>query len=364
MAWQGLIKAYREYLPFPDDIQIISLNEGNTPLIQADRLSESIAPGTGLRLYLKYEGLNPSGSFKDRGMTTAITQAVREGARTVICASTGNTAASAAAYAARAGLRCLVLVPEGKIALGKLAASLAYGAEVISITGSFDDGLRLVREIVERQPIALVNSVNPWRLEGQKTGAFEICDQLGGQAPDWHCLPVGNAGNITAYWMGYKQYEKGLPRILGAQAAGAAPIVTGRVVEKPETVATAIRIGNPARWRQALEALDESDGLITAVSDEQILHSWRALARLEGVFVEPASAAGLAALAQKIGVGQLDPWGKTAVVVLTGHGLKDPGTAVHQAEEPITLPASIEALEGYLAGNDAGDQGSGASSAA
>jgi threonine synthase len=206
MRWRGLIDRYRAYLPFPDDVQIISLNEGNTPLIQADRLSEIIAPGKDLKLYLKYEGLNPTGSFKDRGMTAAITQAVHEGAKTVICASTGNTAASAAAYAARAGLRCLVLVPEGKIALGKLAASLAYGAEVLSIEGSFDDGLDIVREIVKRQPIALVNSVNPWRLEGQKTAAFEICDQLDGRAPDWHCLPVGNAGNISAYWMGYKQY--------------------------------------------------------------------------------------------------------------------------------------------------------------
>lgn len=282
-------------------------------------------------------------------MTAAITRAVQEGAGTVICASTGNTAASAAAYAARAGLRCIVLVPQGKIALGKLAASLAYGAEVISIDGSFDDGLRMVREITERRPIALVNSVNPWRLEGQKTGAFEIVDQLGGRAPDWHCLPVGNAGNISAYWMGYKQYERGLPQLLGGQAAGSAPIVLGRVVEKPETVATAIRIGNPARWRQAVEALDESGGIITAVSDEDILAAWRMLSRLEGVFVEPASATGLAALKQQIESGEIDPAGKTVVVVLTGHGLKDPGTAVEQAATPITLPAELEALDRYLA---------------
>jgi threonine synthase len=270
-------------------VRVITLNEGNTPLIRADRLAEQIAPKAGLRLFLKYEGLNPSGSFKDRGMTAAITQAVAEGARTVICASTGNTAASAAAYSARAGLRCLVLVPEGKIAMGKLAACLAYGAEVISIDGSFDHALDLVREIVARQPVALVNSINPWRLEGQKTGSFEICDQLGGRAPDWHCLPVGNAGNITSYWMGYKQYGQGLPRILGGQAEGAAPIVLGKVVDKPETIATAIRIGNPARWRQALEALDESGGIITAVSDQAILESWHLLAKLEGIFVEPAS---------------------------------------------------------------------------
>lgn len=348
--WPGVIEAYRSYLPFDADTPVVTLNEGNTPLIAAPRLAEQIAPRAGLRLFLKYEGLNPTGSFKDRGMTAAITQAVREGAETVICASTGNTAASAAAYAARAGLRCLVLVPQGKIALGKLAASLAYGAEVISIDGSFDDGLRMVREITERRPIALVNSVNPWRLEGQKTGAFEIVDQLGGHAPDWHCLPVGNAGNISAYWLGYKQYGKGLPRLLGGQAAGAAPIVLGRVVEKPETLATAIRIGNPARWRQAVEALDESGGIITAVSDDDILDAWRLLARVEGVFVEPASGTGLAALRQQIELGEIDPAGKTAVVVLTGHGLKDPGTAVEQAAAPIMLKAEIEALERYLAG--------------
>ncbi len=348
--WPGVIEAYRSYLPFDADTPVVTLNEGNTPLIAAPRLAEQIAPRAGLRLFLKYEGLNPTGSFKDRGMTAAITQAVREGAETVICASTGNTAASAAAYAARAGLRCLVLVPQGKIALGKLAASLAYGAEVISIDGSFDDGLRMVREITERRPIALVNSVNPWRLEGQKTGAFEIVDQLGGHAPDWHCLPVGNAGNISAYWLGYKQYDKGLPRLLGGQAAGAAPIVLGRVVEKPETLATAIRIGNPARWRQAVEALDESGGIITAVSDDDILDAWRLLARVEGVFVEPASATGLAALKQQIARGEIDPAGRTVVVVLTGHGLKDPGTAVEQAAAPIMLKAEIEALEKYLAG--------------
>jgi threonine synthase len=278
----------------------------------------------------------------------AITQASYEGADTVICASTGNTAASAAAYAARAGMRCVVLVPEGKIALGKLAASLAYGAEVISIEGSFDDGLRMVREIVEKRPIALVNSINPWRIEGQKTGAFEICDQLGGRAPDWHCLPVGNAGNITAYWKGYRQYDQGLPRLLGAQASGAAPIVHGQVVEKPETVATAIRIGNPARWREALSALDESNGLITAVTDEEILASWRLLASKEGIFVEPASAAGVAALAKQIAAGEIDAENQVVVAVLTGHGLKDPGTAIEQAEAPLVLPADLASLEGYL----------------
>lgn len=349
MAWHGLIHHYRTLLPLPAEARIVSLNEGNTPLIRASQLGEILAPGAGMRLYFKYEGLNPSGSFKDRGMTVAITHAAYEGADTVICASTGNTAASAAAYAARAGMRCVVLVPQGKVALGKLAASLAYGAEVISIEGSFDDGLRMVREIVERRPLALVNSINPWRIEGQKTGAFEICDQLGDRAPDWHCLPVGNAGNITAYWKGYKQYGKGLPRMLGAQAEGAAPIVNGRAVADPETVATAIRIGNPARWQEALVALDESNGQITAVSDEQILNSWRLLASKEGIFVEPASAAGLAALEQQIVSGQLDPEGKVVVIVLTGHGLKDPGTAVEQAKAPISLPAKLEALDAYLA---------------
>jgi threonine synthase len=348
VPWSGVIQQYRDYLPLPADARIITLNEGNTPLVRSKRLAESLAPQAGLDLYFKFEGLNPTGSFKDRGMTAAITQAIYEGSDTIICASTGNTAASAAAYAARAGLRCLVLVPEGKIALGKLAASLAYGAEVISITGSFDDGLNMVREIVKRRPIALVNSINPWRLEGQKTGAFEICDQLGGKAPDWHCLPVGNAGNITAYWMGYRQYGKGLPRLLGAQAAGAAPIVSGQVVENPETIATAIRIGNPARWRQAVQALDESDGLITAVSDEEILDAWGELASMEGLFVEPASASGLAALKKLIDRDEVDPVNKRIVVVLTGHGLKDPGTAIEKASKPVQLTSDVEALEAYL----------------
>jgi threonine synthase len=348
MRWQGVIEKYRQYLPFGDDVHIVSLNEGNTPLILAPKLAEKLAPGANLRLFLKYEGLNPTGSFKDRGMTAAITQAVHEGSQTVICASTGNTAASAAAYAARAGLRCLVLVPEGKIALGKLAACLAYGAEVLSIDGSFDDGLEMVREIVKRQPVTLVNSINPWRLEGQKTGAFEIVDQLGGRAPDWHCLPVGNAGNISAYWLGYQQYGKGLPRLLGGQAAGAAPLVSGQVVGKPETLATAIRIGNPARWHQAMQALDESGGIITAVTDEKILESWHLLAKTEGIFVEPASAASVAALKQQIELGEINPVGQVAVCVLTGHGLKDPETAVNQASPPRTLPADINALESYL----------------
>jgi threonine synthase len=348
MVWSGVINKYGSYLPLASAAQIVTLNEGNTPLVESNRLAEFVAPGAGLKLYFKYEGLNPTGSFKDRGMTAAITQATYEGAETVICASTGNTAASAAAYAARAGIRCLVLVPEGKIALGKLAASLAYGAEVISIDGSFDDGLDMVREIVKRKPIALVNSVNPWRIEGQKTGAFEICDQLGGTAPDWHCLPVGNAGNITAYWMGYQQYGRGLPQMLGAQASGAAPIVNGRVVANPETVATAIRIGNPARWHEAVQALDDSGGTITAVTDEEILNAWRLLAKMEGLFVEPASASGLAALMKLVANGEVDPTSKRIVIVLTGHGLKDPGIAVSEAAEPLKLPADVDALDDYL----------------
>ncbi len=357
-SWPGVIRAYENYLPFSASTEVVTLNEGNTPLIRAGRLAEAIAPGSGLRLFLKYEGLNPTGSFKDRGMTAAVTQAVRDGAHAIICASTGNTAASAAAYAARAGIRCLVLVPEGKIALGKLAACLAYGAEVIAIDGSFDDGLDMVRTIVDRDaiarhPISLVNSINPWRLQGQKTAAFEICDQLGGAAPDWHCLPVGNAGNITACWMGFREYDEhtgtGLPRLLGGQASGAAPIVQGEVVAHPETIATAIRIGNPARWREALDALDESGGIITAVDDEHILASWRMLAAKEGIFVEPASATGLAALKQQIDCGEIDPTDKTAVCVLTGHGLKDPDAAVAQAKPPRTLPATLDALERYLA---------------
>jgi threonine synthase len=327
-------------LPFDSSLSsdtcIITLNEGNTPLIQAHRLAEQIAPKAGLKLYLKYEGLNPTGSFKDRGMTAAITQAVREGAKTVICASTGNTAASAAAYAARAGLRCLVLVPEGKIALGKLAASLAYGAEVISIDGSFDDGLDMVREIVRRQPIALVNSVNPWRLEGQKTGSFEIVDQLGGRAPDWHCLPVGNAGNISAYWMGYKQYGKGSRAFWAGRRLARPRLCWGgwwksrKRWRRPS--ASAIRRAGSRRWR----LWTSRGGIITAVSDAQILESWKLLARLEGVFVEPASATGLAAFKQQIELGEIDPVGKTAVCILTGHGLKDPATAVDQASPPQT----------------------------
>ncbi len=324
----------------------MTLLEGNTPLIPAPRLARAL--GGGFELYLKYEAANPTGSFKDRGMTAAMTQAVADGARAVICASTGNTAASAAAYAARAGLKCVVLVPDGKIAAGKLAGALSYGAQVIAINGNFDDGLRMVREATQRAPIALVNSINPARLQGQKTAAFEVCDALG-DAPDWLCLPVGNAGNITSYWMGFAEYFRdGLaskrPRLLGAQAAGAAPIVLGRVVERPETVATAIRIGNPARWREAVAALDESDGHITAVGDDEILEAYRLVAKTEGVFCEPSSAAGLAGLAKGLREGWLDARGKRIVCVLTGHGLKDPDTAIKGSPAPLTIEPRIETL--------------------
>jgi threonine synthase len=348
--WPGVVQHYRPLLDLPEDAPAITLLEGGTPLIPVPRLAESL--GGGFELWLKYEGLNPSGSFKDRGMTAAITQAHHAGAKAVICASTGNTAASAAAYAARAGLRCIVVVPEGKIARGKLAGSLAYGAEVVNISGNFDEGLALVREATERLPITLVNSVNPYRLEGQKTAAFEIVDVLG-DAPDWLCLPVGNAGNITAYWMGFTQYQQvgsaaSVPRLLGTQASGAAPIVRGQVVKQPETVATAIRIGNPARWREAAEALEESDGIITAVDDEGILAMWQALSRLEGVFVEPASAAGIAGLRQSIENGDVNVQGQRIVAVVTGHGLKDPEIVLRSSEEPVTLEPSFSALEAYL----------------
>ncbi|MEN9563903.1 MAG: threonine synthase [Chloroflexota bacterium] len=338
MTYQGLIHRYRPYLDLPAHTQIVSLNEGNTPLIPMPRLGREL----GCELFIKFEGLNPTGSFKDRGMTAAISEAVGRGARTVICASTGNTAASAAAYAARAGLRSIVLIPEGKVAVGKLAGAIAYGAEVIQIQGSFDDALTLVVEITQKTPIALVNSINPYRIEGQKTASFEICDELG-SAPDWLCLPVGNAGNITSYWAGFKQYGKGLPRVLGVQAEGAAPLVLGHPVEKPETIATAIRIGKPARGEQALEAAHESNGKIIAASDAQILDAQRILAS-EGVWVEPASAAGIAGLFAESAVGAFEAKGKRVVVVCTGHGMKDPSVITESFKSPQVIPAKYEAL--------------------
>lgn len=348
MTYQGVLHRYRSLLDIPAHTGQITLLEGDTPLIPLPRLVGSL--GGGFELYAKFEGLNPTGSFKDRGMTVAISEAVGRGAKAVICASTGNTAASAAAYAARAGLRCIVLIPQGKVAAGKLAGAVAYGAQVIQIEGSFDDALSLVVEITQKHRIALVNSLNPFRLEGQKTAAFEICDTLE-VAPDLFCLPVGNAGNITAYWLGFQQYHAlkstGLPRILGVQAAGAAPLVLGRPVENPETAATAIRIGKPARGEQALAAARDSGGAIIAVSDAEILEMQRCLAG-EGLWVEPASAAGLAGLVSQVHSGAINPRGLRIVAVCTGHGLKDPDIITGQMSQPVVLPPRLHALEDII----------------
>jgi threonine synthase len=344
-GWQGVINRYSGRMNVASNVRPVTLLEGNTPLIPAERLADLVAPGC--ELYFKFEGLNPTGSFKDRGMTAAITQAVADGATSVICASTGNTAASAAAYAARAGLKCVVLIPDGKIAMGKLAGAIAYGAEVIAIDGSFDDALDIVREVSAQNPIALVNSVNPARLEGQKTAAWEVEEQLG-EVPDWLCLPVGNAGNISAYWIGFCESGGKLPRLLGAQAEGSAPIVYNRRFENPETIATAIRIGNPARWQQAVEALTQSNGLILAVTDEEILDAYRLVASREGVFCEPSSAAGIAGLRKAVATQGLDMAGKKVVCVLTGHGLKDPDTAIRGGAEIRKIEASAEALTRVL----------------
>ena len=354
MSYPGLLGRYAPLLDLPAHIQPVTLLEGDTPLIPMPRLAQELGAarsmGADFELFVKYEGLNPTGSFKDRGMTAAISEALGSGARAVICASTGNTAASAAAYAARAGLRAIVLIPEGKVAAGKLAGAMAYGAEVVQVQGSFDDALSLVVQISQQHPIALVNSLNPYRLEGQKTAAFEICDTLGA-APDWLCLPVGNAGNITAYWMGFRQYHElhgyGLPHILGVQAAGSAPLVLGHPVDKPETVATAIRIGRPARGEQALQAAEESHGRIIAASDEAILAMQRRLAS-EGVWVEPASAAGLAGLAAEIQAGRFQPQGQRIVAVCTGHGLKDPDIIVKHASAPRLVAPELGALEAAI----------------
>ncbi len=339
-AWRGVIEQYRPHLPVTPQTRVISLNEGGTPLIRAHNLERTL--GGGFELWLKYEGLNPTASFKDRGMTMAVTLAVARGAHAVICASTGNTSSSAAAYAARAGIQCVVLLPAGKIAKGKLAQALMYGAKVVSIAGNFDDALRIVREIGERTPIAIVNSINPDRIEGQKTAAFEVCDALG-RAPDFHVLPVGNAGNITAYWKGYREYGRGLPKMCGFQAAGAAPIVRGHVVEHPETVATAIRIGNPASWQSAVAARDESGGLIDMVSDTEILECHRLVAASEGVFVEPACGAAIAGVV-RLAKRNYFPPGSVVVATLTGHGLKDPDTAITNAPAPLSCEATTDAV--------------------
>lgn len=348
MPDQGVIDRYRNLISLPAHAQTVSLLEGDTMLIPMPRLADQL--GGGFDLWVKFEGTNPTGSFKDRGMTVAMSEALGRNVIAVICASTGNTAASAAAYAARAGLRCIVLIPEGKVAAGKLAGAVAYGAQVIQVKGSFDDALSMVVEISQKYPIALVNSLNPFRLEGQKTAAFEICDRLGA-APDWLALPVGNAGNISAYWMGFRQYNElkstGLPQLLGVQAAGSAPLVLGHAVDNPETVATAIRIGRPARGEQALQAAEESDGRIIAVTDDAILAMQRALAG-EGVWVEPASAAGLAGLAHLLAGKQIGLQGKRIVAVCTGHGLKDPNIITGRMEPPLLLPATLNALEEAL----------------
>jgi threonine synthase len=345
--WRGVIEEYRDRLPIgPKDI-VVTLGEGGTPLVYACELSER----TGAKVYLKVEGMNPTGSFKDRGMTMAITDAARQGARAVICASTGNTSASAAAYATKAGMKSAVLVPQGKIAMGKLAQAVIHGATILQIDGNFDDCLNIARDLAENYPIALVNSVNPARLQGQKTAAFEIVDALG-DAPDIHCLPVGNAGNISAYWMGFTEYKndgiaKQLPQMWGFQAAGAAPFVAGHPIEKPETLATAIRIGNPASWDLAVAARDDSGGLIDSVTDDQILEAYRLLANREGFFVEPASAASVAGLLQQADRGLVDA-GSTIVCTVTGNGLKDTQWALNDAPEPVIVPVDMHAAASAL----------------
>ncbi|MCX5702475.1 MAG: threonine synthase [Candidatus Omnitrophica bacterium] len=350
--YNGVIDRYKKYLPVTDRTPVITLKEGNTPLIYSKFLSKII--GANFEVYLKYEGLNPTGSFKDRGMTVAISKVCEEGPGAVICASTGNTSASAAAYAAAAGIKCIVLIPSGAIALGKLSQALIHGAVVIAINGNFDDALNLVKEITAKYPITLVNSINPYRIEGQKTASFEICDYLE-DSPEFQVMPVGNAGNITAYWKGYKEYKgigliKKLPKMLGFQAAGAAPIVKGHPIKYPKTIATAIRIGNPASWKQAEEARDESEGLIDMVSDKQILEAYKLLATKDGVFVEPASAtsvAGLLKLAHKGYFKLQAPSSKLQtkiVCILTGHGLKDPDRAIETVKKPKVVKANLKAV--------------------
>jgi threonine synthase len=344
MAWRGVIEEYRQWLPVDAGTPVVTLGEGGTPLLPAPRLSAL----TGCEVYIKVEGMNPTGSFKDRGMTTAISLAKQAGAEAVVCASTGNTSSSAAAYAVRGGLKPVVLVPAGKIALGKLAQALAHGATQLPVEGNFDDCLRLARELAAKYPVALVNSVNPVRLQGQKTAAFEVVDVLG-DAPDIHALPVGNAGNISAYWLGYQEYAKEgqatrTPRMFGFQAAGAAPLVHGAPVEHPDTIATAIRIGNPASWDLAVAAREDSTGVIEAVTDEEILKAHRILSAEEGVFVEPASAAGVAGILKLAQAGRLEA-GKRIVITVTGHGLKDPEWAVKAAPPlPDVVPADVTAV--------------------
>ncbi|TAN43026.1 MAG: threonine synthase [Nitrospirae bacterium] len=344
--WRGIIEEYRKFFPVSEKTPVISLQEGNTPLIRAANLTKRL--NIELDLFLKFDGANPTGSFKDRGMTLALSKAAEDNAKAVICASTGNTSAAASAYAARAGIKAIVVIPEGKIALGKLAQALMHGAHVLQLQGNFDEALNMVKEVVSNYPITLVNSINPYRIEGQKSAAFEICDQLG-FAPRYHAMPVGNAGNITAYWKGYKEYKsEGLvsrmPVMLGFQAAGAAPLVSGKPVEKPETVATAIRIGNPASWRGAIAARDESGGKIDAVTDEEILSAYKLIAANEGIFCEPASAASFAGVLKLYRENYFEK-GETVVCTLTGHGLKDPDNAIKVSGETIKVKAEFNAVK-------------------
>ncbi|MED1201689.1 threonine synthase [Heyndrickxia acidicola] len=347
MIAKGILLKYRNYLPVNEHTPLLSLNEGNTPLIKLEKLSKE----WGVELYVKTEGVNPTGSFKDRGMVMAVAKALEAGTQTIICASTGNTSASAAAYAARSGIRSIVIIPEGKIAAGKLAQAAMYGANILSIEGNFDQALQMVRNLSETEPITLVNSVNPYRLQGQKTAAFEICDELG-DAPDIVALPVGNAGNISAYWMGFKEYHKhkgtALPSMHGFQAEGASPLVKGKVFECPETIATAIRIGNPASWNLAVEALEQSNGRIAAVSDEEILDAYRMIARNEGIFAEPASCTPIAGIYKQVVSGEIRQ-GSKIVAVLTGNGLKDPVTAIENSRiAPVVLPNREGAVADYI----------------
>jgi len=342
---RGIIEKYKKYLPVTDKTPIITLNEGDTPLIELKNIPRKL--GIDLKIFVKHEGLNPTASFKDRGMTLAISKAVEEGSKAVMCASTGNTSASAAAYAARAGIKSLVIIPKGSIALGKLIQALIHNAVVFALEGNFDDALEIVRKITSDYPVTLVNSLNPYRLEGQKTAAFEVCDVLN-DVPDYHALPVGNAGNITAYWKGYKEYYdngiiKRLPKMIGFQAEGAAPIVLNKVIKEPKTIATAIKIGNPARWQDAVNAIKESDGYINIVTDNEILEAYKLLAKEEGIFVEPASAASLAGVIKYYKNGIFKN-GSTVVCTCTGHGLKDPDTALTNLPQPITVPKDIKKI--------------------
>jgi threonine synthase len=349
MAWKGIIEEYREFMPVTDKTPVVTLLEGGTPLVRTKNLANAINPK--LDIWLKFDGANPTGSFKDRGMTMAITKAVEEGSNAVICASTGNTSAAAAAYAARAGIKAFVLIPEGKIALGKLAQAMMHGALVVQVEGNFDEALKVVVEISKKYPITLVNSINPYRIEGQTSAAFEICDVLGA-APDFHALPVGNAGNISAYWKGYKKYKdagkiSALPVMNGFQAAGAAPIVLGHPVEKPETIATAIRIGNPASWNTAVAARDESGGVIDMVTDDEILEAYKLVAATEGIFCEPASAASIAGVIKLNKAGYYSS-GARIVCTLTGHGLKDPDTAIRVSAKPVSVKGTLDEVAKLL----------------